>query len=148
MNPNIAKIMKKRAIIYSLLMSITISFCLSLFGTVTSGRFTMIGWLISFAASTLVSIIIGFVVPMKKITGWIHSSISKAPVAFLITGLISDIIYTPIITALMIALAIRNAPVSFLSLYPKSLLGSFLVGYICILICQALFAKLLMPPKE
>lgn len=147
MDPTIAKIMKKRALTYSLLMSVAISFCLSLYGTATSGHFTLVGWLISFVASTIVSIIIGLVVPMKKISMGIEKGISSKAGAYLLTGLVSDVIYTPLITALMIALAIRNAPVSFMTLYPKSLIGCFLVGYVVILIFQKAFAKLLIPPR-
>ena len=46
------KAMKKTGMKMSLCMGITLSFFLSLTGTVTSGHFSVSGWLISFVIST------------------------------------------------------------------------------------------------
>lgn len=141
------QLMKKRILLYSTLMSICLSFVLSLFGTATSGHFTIPGFIISFILSTIISLIIGFIVPMKKINMSINSRF-KFPASFLLIGLISDIIYTPFITAVMIALAAKNAPVPFSLLFVSALTKSFLVGYVAILLFQYLFSGLIQPPKN
>ncbi len=59
--------MKKVGIIMSVLMGVTMSFCLSLTNSIVSAdKFDMTQFLISFGASTVLSLIIGLIVPMKK----------------------------------------------------------------------------------
>ncbi len=140
------KIMRKKAITYSLLMSVSISLFLSLFGLGISGHFTIPGWIVSFVLSTIISIIIGFIVPMKKITMALENKLPSKPAVFFVSALISDVIYTPIISASMVALAARNAPVPFGILYLRSVIPCFIVCYFVILIFQFAYRKILMPP--
>lgn len=141
------QIMKKRAMLYGLLMSIFISLFLSLYGLCSAGQFTVPKWLVSFALSAVISIIWGFIIPMKKISMAIDKAMPNRIVAFFINALVSDIIYTPLITAIMIYLAARKAPVPFSVLYLKSIPACFIVCFFVILIFQFVFRKLLIPPK-
>lgn len=158
MNPEMQKKMRTIGRQISVLMGVTLSFCLSLVGTLTSGHFTPSGWVVSFLASTVISLIIGFFVPMKKV---LDSADEKAglkpntlPARFL-ESLISDVIYTPIITLSMVALAYmglsRAAAMNpqmvlppFAPMFLRSLLITMIVGYILIFILMPIYMKLVM----
>lgn len=139
-------IMRKQVITYSLLMSVSISLFLSLFGLGISGHFTIQGWIVSFVLSTIISIIIGFVVPMKKINMALENKLASKKSVFFVSAIISDVIYTPIISASMVALAARNAPVPFGILYLRSVIPCFIVCYFVILFFQFAYRKILIPP--
>lgn len=104
--------MKKMGLIMSVLMGFTMSIILSLVGTLGSGHFTVMGWLKSFAISLVISLILGFIIPMKKVS---DAACSKAGVSVntikgrLLGSLISDLIYTPLITLIMVAIAVMGA---------------------------------------
>ena len=144
--------MKKVGIQMSLLMGTTLSFCLSLVGILSSGRFTLIGFLISFVVSLVISLIIGFLVPMKKVNDGICGKLKLQPGKLstrFVESLISDLIYTPIITFLMVFMAYKQAtsqgaPLVFLPMFLRSLLISMIVGYVLIFICMPLFIKMVM----
>ena len=149
MNP---EVMKKIGMKMNILMGVSLSFGLSLVGNLTSGHFTVPGFLISFVTSMILSLIIGFVVPIRKITG---NALRKRGLkegetkAKLLDSCISDLIYTPIITLLMVFLAYSQAkrggaPVSFLSMFLPSLIISLIVGFILIYILQPVYLKLLL----
>ena len=91
-----AMMIKKIGRRMSILMGITLSFCLSLLGNLTSGHFTLSGFLISFAASTLISLIIGFLVPIKKVGDGICNALHLKPrslPAHCAESFLSDLIY-------------------------------------------------------
>ena len=148
--------MKKVGLQMNILMGITLSFCLSLIGNLTSGHFTVPGFLISFAISTVLSLIIGFLVPMKKVSDSVARKHNLAPGALktrLIDSLISDCIYTPIMTLAMTLFAFmqikRQAadnPHMEIPPYPamflKSLAISMVAGYIIIFIVTPIFLKI------
>lgn len=136
-------------------MGILMSFCLALTGTLSSGHFTPVGFLLSFVVSAIISIIIGFVVPVGKITGdacrkagFNHGTIKER----LLSSLISNLIYTPLMTFVMVLLAYTMAmkqsggmaQLSFLPMFLHSLVICFIVGYILIFIFQPLFMKQLL----
>ncbi|MBR1763791.1 MAG: hypothetical protein IJ746_00170 [Ruminococcus sp.] len=144
--------MKKIGMQVSILMSLTLSFCLSLSGNLLSGKFTVPGFLISFAASTVISLVIGLLVPMKRVG---DAAVSKAGLkehslpARCLESLISDLIYTPFITLVMVFLAYKNATrhgadLSFLPMFGKSLLSSMVIGFVLIFIFQPLYVKLVL----
>lgn len=96
-----------------IMMALTMSFCASLAGTISSGHFTVVGWLLSFVLSAIVSLIIGLVIPMKKIGDAVISKFKlvagKLP-AKLINSLISTIIMTPLMVLVVtVALAFPQA---------------------------------------
>lgn len=104
--------MKKMGLSMSVLMGLTMSFILSLVGTLGSGHFTVPGWLRSFVISLVISLVIGFVIPMKQVS---DAACSKAGISVnttkgrLFSALISDLIYTPLITVIMVSVAITGA---------------------------------------
>lgn len=104
-------IQKKVTRIMNILMGVTMSFCLSLFGTATSGHFTVVSWLISFVVSTLIALIIGFLINQKKLSDSINDKLGiKNKWGRLALGsLVSNIIYTPLLTIIMVALAMFGA---------------------------------------
>lgn len=136
----------------SVLMGITLSFFLSLAGTLMSGHFTLAGWLISFAASTAVSLLIGLLVPMKPLTDALHSFFSireRSFAAWVFDSLVSDILYTPAITFCMVLLAYKmavshGALLNFLPMFLHSLLVCFILGFALIFIFMRLFLLLLL----
>ena len=73
------KQMKAAGIKISVCMGIVMSFFLSLTGTLSSGHFTIVGFLISFLVSTVISIIIRLIVPMGKINMSIEKKMGCAP---------------------------------------------------------------------
>lgn len=139
-------------------MGLLMSFCLSLVGTLTSGHFTLVGFLLSFVVSTIISLIIGFLVPVGKISGSLCRKWKLEPgklATRCVESLISDIIYTPVITLAMVALAYNMAmkqsggmaEISFLPMFLHSLLICFVVGYVLIFIFMPLFLKQLLKKK-
>ena len=149
------KKMKKVGLFVSICMGIGMSFFLSLIGMGLSGHFTIPGWIISFLISTAVSLIIGFIVPMRKITEGAVRSLKLQPhslVARCVESLISDIIYTPIMTFIMVFYAYRSAishgaPAGSLNL-GGMFLGSVWIclgaGFLLIFILMPIFVKMAM----
>ena len=147
--------MNKVGIKMSLLMAVTLSFCLSLTGNLTSGeKFAPVGFLITFAASFVISLVIGLIIPMSKVEGGAVRACgmdeSGLP-ARLLKALISDAIYTPVITFAMIAL-VRKMAFShgekglppFGVMFGKSLVISLIVAYVIIFIVSPAYLKLAM----
>ncbi len=145
-----AQMMKKIGRRMSILMGVSLSFCLSLLGNLTSGHFTLLGFLISFAVSTLISLIIGFLVPMKKVGDSLANALHLKPrslPAHCAESFVSDLIYTPVITLAMVALAWKmatshGAQMPFLPMFLHSLVLSMIVGYVLIFILMPVFFKL------
>lgn len=139
----------------SIRMGIVVSFCMSLVGTLASGHFTPVGFIISFIASMIVALLIGRFVPVGKIS---HDFIQKRGMqpgklsARLAEAMISNLVYTPVITLAMVALAyfmaMRQsngmAQISFLPMFLHSLLICFIVGFFVIFLIQPIFLKSLM----
>ena len=102
--------MKKVGRLMSIYMGITLSFFLSLNGNLTSkGGFMPVLFVITFVVSLMISLIIGFIVPMGKISRGIHEKI-HGPAGAFVDALISDLIYTPIITLAMVTLVRKVVP--------------------------------------
>lgn len=146
------KEMRKKGLIINALMGCAMSFTLSLVGTCLSGHFTLPTWLLSFAISLIISLIIGFCLPIKNIGDWFCGLFKTSPQSFkgtLLSAIPSDIIYTPIITvvmeAFMLNMAAKHAPVGavppLIRVLPKSLAVCLVVGYVAIIIFQPLFVK-------
>ncbi len=138
----------------SICMAITLSFFLALTGNlvgmVQSGRFDTIGFVIGFGLSVVVSLIIGFVVPMGKIHGFIERKFGRGDIlGRYIESLISDLIYTPIMTFLMVVLAYfmaksHGGSPPFLGMFLPSLGICFVIGFILIFIFMPFYMKMLM----
>ena len=136
----------------SLLMGLTMSFALSLTGLVSAGQFTVRAFLINFAISFVISMVIGLLVPMGRVNaslcgrlglrqGGIH--------ARLFESLISDLIYTPVITFCMVTLAYRQAvshgaPLRYGPMLGRSMVISLVAGYVIIFLVTPLFMRAAM----
>lgn len=132
----------------SICMGITLSFCLSLVGILSSGHFTVPGFIISFIVSTIISLLIGFLVPMKKLNDKFCGNMKPGLGRKCLEALISDILYTPIMTLAMTAMAWKQATgqgakIPYLPMFLKSLVLTFAVGYVLILIFTPLYFKLI-----
>ena len=149
------QVMRSVGIKMSILMGLTMSFFLSLagtfFGTMRAGRpFPPVGWLISFFVSLIVSLIIGFAVPMGRISRSIGEKMGKGTLkARVVDALVSDLIYTPVITLVMVFLNYRQAVAQgsqapFIAMFLPSLILCFAVGFILIFVFQPMFMKQLM----
>lgn len=135
----------------NLLMGFTMSLVLSLTGTLVGGHFTIPSWLVSFGASFVLSLIIGFIIPIKPLCDCLSKVFHIKEKSFgknLFDSFISDTIYTPLMSAAMVFLARTTIPVEhrppFLALYTPSLIATFVVGLVVIFIVQPLFLKMLM----
>ena len=144
--------MKKVGREMSLLMGTTLSFFLSLTGNLSSGKFTFSGFFISFLASLAISLIIGFLVPMSKVNASLDKKLGLKPGKLstrLFESLVSDLIYTPLITVAMVTLAYRRAvshgaKLSYLPMLGRSLVISLLVGYVLIFVFMPFFLKIVL----
>ena len=146
----------------SIRMGILMSFSLSLIGTLTSGHFSVPGFLISFVLSTVVSLIIGFLVPIGLINMKIAKKHNLEPGKIktrCVEALVSDLVYTPVMTLVMTILAYTMAmkqsggmaQISFLPMFLRSLLICFVAGFILILVFMPIFLRRLMrngPEKD
>lgn len=130
-------------------MGITLSFCLSLFGNATSGNFSPVGWILNFILSSVISLIIGWFVPMKTVSDKITNKIGiKEGTALkrVTDSFISDIIYTPVITLAMIILAYKQTTahgghMPFVPVFIKALIESLVLGLIIIHLLTPVFLK-------
>ncbi len=144
--------MKKISRRMSLCMGVTLSFFLSLIGTATSGHFSVPGWIISFIISTIISLIIGFLVPVKKVSDNACQKFNMQPGKLstrCFESLISDLIYTPIITFCMVLFAYlmatrQGAPLHFLPMFLSSLIICLIAGFVLIFIFMPLYMKLII----
>lgn len=145
----------------SVRMGFTMSAALSLLGT-TFGQATspmgiqfpgiIIGIIVSFIASLIISLVIGFIVPMKAVGDkvcMLAKTSTNSIKGRVLSALASDLIYTPIITFVMVALArtmtLKNAPMAQLPPYIIMVLPSlvlcFIVGWFIIFFVQPIFMK-------
>ena len=147
--------MKKIGRDISIKMAATMSFCLSLVGTLSSGHFTPVGFVVSFLVSFVISLLIGLVIPMGKVSGAVlvkMNLIRGTLGARLVESLISNLIYTPIMTFVMVFLAYNMvmrqsggmAQLNFWGMFLPSLIICFVVGYVIIFIVQPIFMKIAM----
>ncbi len=149
---NMNEQMRKIGRSMSIKMGVTMSFFLSLIGMGTSGHFTIPGFIISFVVSTILSLIIGMVIPMGRISDAAVRSLKLQKGTFPARALetvISDLIYTPIMTLSMVSLAYNmamrqsggKAQLNFAAMFFPSLIIGFLAGLVIIFIIQPVFFK-------
>ncbi len=105
-------IIKKIGLFMGLLMGVTLSFVMSLIGTLTSGHFTVGSWLISFLISFVISVAIGLIIPMPKLEAAVCAKMKLKPHSFpanAMSALISNTIYTPIMSIVMVLIMVGSA---------------------------------------
>ena len=153
--------MKKIGFKMSLYMGLTLSLFLTITGVcsgmlkqVLSGNLppqAMIGSFVSgYIISFIISMIIGVLIPMNKVTQNAIKNMGEGIKKRCVETLISDLIYTPIISAAMVAFAYMSnvrkgitGPPYIVMLIP-SLIACLIVGYILIFIFQPMFMKKIM----
>lgn len=137
----------------SILMGVTLSLCLSLVANLfLADEFKIGSFFISFGITLVISLIIGLIVPMKKVNDGVDRALNLKPgslPAHLMETLVSDLIYTPIITVIMSTVAYfmatsNGAQIPYVPMLLKSLLVCFLVGYVLIFIFAPLFMRLVV----
>ncbi len=151
MQPNPAA-MKSAGRKISLMVGIILSFFQSLIGQLRSGHFALPAWLLSLAVSIVVSFLISYVVPIRKIFQNVCTSWKCKPgtlKARLLETLVSDLVFTPLLTLVNVFIAWRGAVsqgarIPFLPMYLSSLWVSLLVGYVLAFFCQPLCMKLVL----
>lgn len=149
--------MKKIMALMSVLMGFVMSFVLSLVGTLVGGHFSIQSWMLSFGISLVLSIIIGFVVPVKPLGDKFcnkHNVVPESPKGNFCSALISNLIYTPFLTIVMVSTMVLMATKEVPSWQARlnilghalipSLIVCFVVGYVAITIFQPLFVKLII----
>ena len=146
---------KKINLQMGLLMSVTLSLCLSATGLLSAGQFTVPALLINFAVSFVISMIISILVPMNKVNAAADRKLGLRPGELktrFFESFLSDIIYTPILTIAMVTIAYFNvkahAPADKVPPYAgmliKSLVISLLVGYVLIFIFMPIFLRFVL----
>ena len=142
--------MKKAEIKMSLLMGGTISFINSLIGILSSGRFTVGGFLKNWLLSFLISFVLGLVVPIRKISSSLIRKKGLKPgtlKARLLEALVSDLVYSPVMTFVMVYLAYRQAvahgaKISFLPMLLRSECIAFVSAFILSFLLAPVYSRL------
>ena len=149
------EMMKKVGRAMSVRMGITMSLCLSLVGTLSSGHFTPVGFLVGFVVSSVISLLIGFIIPVGKLSEGVRvkAGLERGTVkARLLETFVFDLIYTPIITAAMVFFAYRMiiiqsggmAQPNYWGMFLPSLVICFVAAYVLIFFVQPIFMKSVM----
>ena len=139
----------------SVRMGITMSLCLSLVGTLSSGHFTPVGFLVGFVVGSVISLLIGFIIPVGKLAEGARekAGFERGTVkARFLETFIFDLIYTPIITAAMVYFAYRMiimqsggmAQPNYWGLLFPSLIICFAAAFVLIFFVQPIFMKSIM----
>ncbi|MCR4690237.1 MAG: hypothetical protein K5739_02700 [Lachnospiraceae bacterium] len=153
-------VMKRIGKAVGIRMGIAMSIVLSFLGLLSSGRMFQPGWMImlicNIIISTLISLLISALVPMGKVNASLARKWNLQPGLFktrCVESLVSDLIYTPVITLAMVLLGVgmakKNAPEMpfvpvFLSSFAKSFVICFAAGFVLIFFLMPLFLKQLM----
>lgn len=142
---------KKIKLSMSIMMGVTLSLCLSFVGTFTSGSFTPGAFLVSFMESLVISLVIGYFVPMKKLedSACEKFGVTGKPLACRAVGsLVSDLIYTPIITIAMVTINFFKIPAAhrppYIIMLGKSMLISLVVAYLIVFLVGDNFMRMIL----
>ena len=118
--------MKRIKLQMNILMGAAISLCLSAIGNLRAEHFTLKSFLICFVISFAVSMLIGFWIPVKPLADFLIRELGireHTLGAKCFSALIADLIYTPIITVIMVLTAYIQASGFFVYLmygrFPK-----------------------------
>jgi len=130
-------------------MGLSISLAMSIVGPALSGHPSFPAFIVSFLCSSVISIIIAIIVPIKKITDSACEKIHLNPEGVggrFFSALVSDLIFTPIMTFLMVFMNYKRAKMfdpglSFVSMFLGNVFISFTIAYLIILVFLPLFIK-------
>ena len=135
-----------------LLMGLSVSFLLSLVGTLSSGAFTIPSFLISFLISFCISTIITKIIPIRKVTSSLTEKLKQKPGILkyrLVETLISDLLMSPLMTFVMVCIAFRQATahgarISFWPMLLRSEIISFIAAYLALWFLTPLLLKMVL----
>ena len=136
---------RKIGYLMGILMGGTISFVNSLIGTLSSGRFTVGGFLNSFLISFVISQILGLIIPIKKISDSLIKKLDLQPgtlKARIVDALVTDLVYSPLMTFIMVYMAWSQATAHG----AKIPFGPMLLRSECIGFAAAFFLSLFLSP--
>ena len=144
--------MKKVGREMSLLMGLSMSCILTMVGMLTAKRFTVPGFIKSFLISFVISMIIGIIIPMKKVSDGVLRKCDAKPgtmKARILEALVSDILYSPLMTLVMVYMAYleatsHGARIPFGPMLLKSEIISFITAFILSFILTPVFMKTVM----
>ncbi|MBQ2582311.1 MAG: hypothetical protein II577_00225 [Erysipelotrichaceae bacterium] len=143
---------RKIGYLMGILMGGTISFVNSLIGTLSSGRFTVGGFLNSFLISFVISQILGLIIPIKKISDSLIKKLDLQPgtlKARIVDALVTDLVYSPLMTFIMVYMAwsqatAHGAKIPFGPMLLRSECISFVAAFFLSLFLSPVYLKLLM----
>ena len=141
--------MRTVGILVSIFMGLSISLVMSILGPLRSGHITVPAVLVSFLCSSIISILISVLIPIKKITDGACNGMHLSPEGIpgkLISAFISDLLFTPLISFLMIFMNYKRARMvdpnlSFGRMFFGNFIISFIAAYFIILVFLPLFIK-------
>lgn len=133
----------------NLLMSLTMSLAMSLTGNLSSGSFTLPAFLKNFLISFPLSLLIGVLLPMKKISDALMEKLSlkaESVKGRCLSSLVSSLGYTPVMCFVMVYLAYRSAlahgvKLNFLGMLPRSMAVSLAVAFVLSFLIAPVYAK-------
>ena len=154
------QVMKKISRQMSIRMGLTLSFFLSVTGVLTGNARNiadgtasfpqlLISILSGFVVSLIISLIIGELVPVGKVTESATRNMKPGFAKRCVESLISDLIYTPVITLAMVSFSYimvmrrshGQADLHFLPMFLSSLAVCMIVGFILIFIFTPVYMK-------
>lgn len=157
---DIEKQMRKTGLKIAFIMALLMSFALSLTGNLLAERPPemplapiIMGFLACFIISFIVSFAIGIIVPIPKVNATLARKFHlqpHSPKAHLIESVASNLIYTPLITTVMVSfvylvLMPAGHKPPFLPMFIHSQVVCFIVAQVLILICVPIVVKKVMP---
>ncbi len=145
--------MKKAGLLISVLMGLTMSFCLSLIGLLSAGQFTLPGFLKSFLISFAVSLLLGQLIPARRISDSLLRKHDLKPGTLKARGLetlVTTLTYSPVMTLIMVWMAWKQATshgarIPFGPMLLKSeiisLIGAFVISFLAAPLWTSLVMK-------
>lgn len=135
----------------SIVMGATMSCVLSLVGLIQSGNFTLVSYLTSVIMSFMLCTIVGLIIPAKKISNSLAARMQLQPGSIrarLLDSLVTTLVYSPLMTFLMVYMAYRQATshgarINFGHMLLKSELISFAVAFVVSFIISPIYLKLI-----
>ena len=148
--------MKKVEQTMSLLMGISLSFVLSLTGTLSSGSFTFPSFVSSFLISVVISMFITKIIPMQKISSTLSERLKLQKESIsgrLFETLVSDLLMSPLMTFIMVFMAYKQATahgarIPFGTMLIKAEILSFAVAYVAIFLLTPIFLKIALKKAD
>ncbi len=147
--------MKKISREIGIRMGIIMSFFLSLTGTMVSGHFSIPQFLLHLVVSTIISVLIAIIIPIGRIAAAACAALKLRRGSLpekLLTTFIYDLLYTPLMTTIMIFIAYKMAmwqshgmaQLNFVEMLIAPLIICVIMGFALIFVFQPAFMKQLL----